>query len=111
MGGLPGSSPSTSCKHRGLTQSIVPAGTSFGKAGVYPARKPPSASPFAAQLAGNSFSVRLDGVSPSRPEPRKAPRGAAVNAGRRPPPQAARSGVEGREHGAIVDEAGPLTPL
>ena len=57
------------------------------------------------------FFVRLNGVSPSRPELCKAPRGAAVNAGRRPPPKAARSGVEGREHGAIVELAGPLMPL
>jgi transposase len=36
-------------------------------------------------------------------KPRSAPRAAAVNTGRRPPPKAARSGVDGREHGATVD--------
>ncbi len=46
--GCLGFRPSSSCKHLGLAQSIVPAGTSFGKAGVYPARKALSASPFAA---------------------------------------------------------------
>jgi hypothetical protein len=56
------------------------------------------------------FFVRLNGVSPSRPDFREAPRTAAVNAGRRPPQSAARSGVEGCEHGAIVGQAGPLMP-
>ena len=39
-------------------------------------------------------------VSPSRPRFRIAPRAAAVKAGRRPPPEAARSGLDGGEHGA-----------
>ncbi len=37
-------------------------------------------------------------VSPSRPDFRRAPRAAAVKTGRRPPPQAARSGLDGGEH-------------
>jgi len=56
------------------------------------------------------FFVRLSGVSKSRPAFHNAPRKVAVNAGRRPPPKAARSGVDGREHGAIVCVAGPLMP-
>ena len=32
----------------------------------------------------------------------------AVKIGRRPPPQAARSGLDGREHGAMLDRAGGL---
>ena len=70
-----------------------------------------NASPYVPQRAAGSFSVWLNGVSPSRPEFRRAPRAVAVNTGRRPSPQAARSGVDGREHGAMVDEAGPLMPL
>jgi hypothetical protein len=34
------------------------------------------------------------------------PRGAAVNIGRRPPPEAARSSVDGCEHGAMLDQVG-----
>jgi hypothetical protein len=32
-----------------------------------------------------------------------APRAAAVKAGHRPPPEAARSGLDGGEHGAMLD--------
>ena len=110
MRGVAWHHPGASLRTCGLTQSIVPAGTSFGKAGVYLSRKTSSASPFAPQLAAESFSVRLNGVSPSRPELREAARAAAVNTGRRPPRLAARSGVDGRKPGAIVDEAGPLMP-
>jgi hypothetical protein len=35
-----------------------------------------------------------------------APRGAAVKTGRRPSPEAARSGLDGREHGARLDQVG-----
>src|SRR5271165_5567388 len=38
--------------------------------------------------------------------PPNAPRGAAVKTGRWPPPQAARSGLDGCEHGAMLDQAG-----
>ena len=41
---------------------------------------------------------------------RPAPRGAAVNTGRRPPPEAARSGVDGREHGARLGQVGFARP-
>jgi len=102
--------PGASLRTGGLTRSIVPAGTSFGKAGVYLSRKPSIASPFAPHPVANSFSVRLNGVSPSRPTFPKAPGAAAVNTSRRLPPEAARSGVDGREHGATVDKAGPLMP-
>ena len=84
--GCPGFSPSTSCRHCGLTQSIVPAGTPLREGWCYPARKPLSASPFVSHLAANSFFVRLNGVSPPRPAFSKAPRAVAVNIGRRPPP-------------------------
>src|SRR4051812_46821534 len=43
-----------------------------------------------------------------------APRAAAVKAGRRPPPEAARSGLDGGEHGATLGRSAttmPLTPL
>jgi hypothetical protein len=73
--GCPGFSPNTSCRHCGLTQSVVPAGTPLREGWCYPARKPLSASP-----------VRLNGVSPPRPTFSKAPRAVAVNIGRRPPP-------------------------
>lgn len=43
-----------------------------------------------------SFSVRLSGVFPSRPDFRKVPGVVAVNAGRRPPRRGAERGVEGR---------------
>ena len=36
----------------------------------------------------------------------RAPRGAAVKTGRRPSPEAARSGVDGCEHGARLDQVG-----
>jgi hypothetical protein len=41
-------------------------------------------------------------VSPSRPRLQVAPRAAVVKAGRRPPPEAARSGLDGGEHGAML---------
>ena len=66
--GCPGFSPNTSCRHCGLTQSIVPAGTPLREGWCYPARKPLSASPFVSHLAANSFFVRLNGVSPPRPD-------------------------------------------
>ena len=84
--GCPGFSPSTSCRHCGLTQSIVPAGTPLREGWCYPARKSWSASPFVSHLAAKSFFVRLNGVSPPRPTFPKAPRAVAVNTGRRPPP-------------------------
>jgi hypothetical protein len=40
----------------------------------------------------------------------KGLRAAAVNAGRRPPQSAARTGVEGREPGATVEQAGLIMP-
>ena len=52
------------------------------------------------------FSVRLSAVSPSRPESVEASCGAAVKDGRRPPPQAARSVLDGREHGARLEQVG-----
>ena len=84
--GCPGFSPGASCRHCGLTQSIVPAGTPLREGWCYPARKPLSASSFVSHLAANSFFVRLNGVSPPRPAFSKAPRAVAVNIGRRPPP-------------------------
>jgi hypothetical protein len=45
-------------------------------------------------------------VSSSRPELRVASRAAAVKTGRRPPPEAARSGLEGGEHGARLGQVG-----
>jgi hypothetical protein len=36
----------------------------------------------------------------------RAPRAGAVKAGRRPPPEAARSGLDGVEHGAILGQVG-----
>jgi hypothetical protein len=82
-----------------------------GKAGVYPARKFLIASPFARLLAANGFSVRLNGVSPSRPKVSKAPRAVAVNAGRKATAAGgAVRGVDGCEHGAIVEQPGPLMP-
>jgi hypothetical protein len=36
-----------------------------------------------------------------------ASRGAAVQTGQRPPPEAARSGLDGCEHGATLDQVGP----
>jgi hypothetical protein len=50
-------------------------------------------------------------VSPSRPECAAAPRAAAVKTGRRPPPKAAQSGLDGREHGASLDQAGRAAAL
>src|SRR4051812_34638084 len=65
-----------------------------------------------------SFFVRWGPVSP--PRPAKLPgaaRAAAVKTGRRPPPQAARSGLDGGEHDAMLPRVGrtstppPLTQL
>ena len=53
-----------------------------------------------------TFLGLVGAVSSSRPEHRWAPRAAAVNTGRRPPPKAARSGVDGREHGASLNRVG-----
>jgi hypothetical protein len=61
-------------------------------------------------IAAGIFLCSAERHSPSRPDLLNAPRTAAVNAGRRPPRSAARSGVEGREHGAIVRQAGTLMP-
>jgi hypothetical protein len=46
-------------------------------------------------------------VSSSRPEFRVAARATAVKTGGRPPPQAARSGLDGGEHGARLGGSGP----
>ena len=45
-------------------------------------------------------------VSPSRPRVQLAPRASGVKAGRRPPPEAARSGLDGGEHGATLSGSG-----
>src|SRR6516165_7488233 len=53
------------------------------------------------------FSVRLRGrfsVPTCRTAPRRAQK--AVKAGRRPPPQAAQCGLDGREHGATLNQVG-----
>ena len=53
------------------------------------------------------FSVRLRGrfsVPTCRTAPRRAQK--AVKAGRRPPPQAAQCGLDGREHGATLYQVG-----
>jgi hypothetical protein len=39
---------------------------------------------------------------------KSAPRAVSVKTGRRPPPWAARSGLDGREHDASLDRAGAL---
>ena len=57
-------------------------------------------SPSQVQLVQNRVSLfDQRAVSSSRPEFGVAPRAAAVKTGRRPPPQAARSGLDGGEHG------------
>ena len=48
-------------------------------------------------------------VSPSRPAKSRAPRTVAVKVGRRRPPKVARSGLEGREHGASLAAGRDLT--
>src|ERR1700757_4803279 len=54
-----------------------------------------------------SFFVRSGTVSPSRPAKlHRASRAAAVKTGRRPPPKAARSGLDGGEHGAMLPKVG-----
>src|SRR3984893_15864051 len=59
------------------------------------------------RLAFNpSKTVRLRAVSPSRPCFRKAPRTGAVKTGQRPPPKAARSGLDGPEHGEMMARTG-----
>src|SRR2546423_440411 len=74
-------------------------------------RRPP-------QSLEGSFFVRSGTVSPSRPAKlHRASRAAAVKTGRRPPPKAARSGLDGGEHGAMLTRVGrtstppPLTQL
>jgi hypothetical protein len=57
------------------------------------------------------LSSAASAVSPSRPECATAPRAAAVKTGRRPPPKAAQSGLDGREHGASFDQAGRAAAL
>src|SRR2546421_12994281 len=70
------------------------------------------------QSLEGSFFVRSGTVSPSRPAKlHRAARAAAVKTGRRPPPKAARSGLDGGEHGAMLTRVGrtstppPLTQL
>ena len=110
-GGVAGLAPSATERKCGLTQSIVPAGTPLREGWCHPARKPSNASPFAPQRTAERFFVRLSGVSPPRPKLGKAPRAASVNAGRKATAVGgAERGVDGREHGAIVDKAGPLMP-
>jgi hypothetical protein len=53
-------------------------------------------------LVGEPF--RCPGLHPP-----SAPRGAGVNTGQRPPPEAARSGVDDREHSAMLDQVGFAT--
>lgn len=63
------------------------------------------------QFLEGSFFVRSGTVSPSRPAKlHRAARAAAVKTGRRPPPEAARSGLEGGEHGARLGQVG-TTPM
>src|SRR4051794_20472806 len=63
-------------------------------------------SPPSQSLEG-SFFVRSGTVSPSRPAKlHRASRAAAVKTGRRPPPKAARSGLDGGEHGAMRPRVG-----
>src|SRR3954447_11009216 len=70
------------------------------------------------QSLEGSFFVRSGTVSPSRPAKlHRAARAAAVKTGRRPPPKAARSGLDGGEHGPMLPRVGrtstppPLTQL
>src|SRR2546421_3432864 len=59
------------------------------------------------QSLEGSFFVRSGTVSPSRPAKlHRASRAAAVKTGRRPPPKAARSGLDGGEHGAMLTKVG-----
>src|SRR3954468_3247460 len=59
------------------------------------------------QSLEGSFFVRSGTVSPSRPAKlHRAARAAAVKTGRRPPPQAARSGLDGGEHDAMLPRVG-----
>src|SRR4051812_8887889 len=59
------------------------------------------------QSLEGSFFVRSGTVSPSRPAKlHRASRAAAVKTGRRPPPKAARSGLDGGEHGAMLPKVG-----
>src|SRR5947207_14418127 len=59
------------------------------------------------QSLEGSFFVRSGTVSPSRPAKlHRAARAAAVKTGRRPPPKAARSGLDGGEHGAMLPRVG-----
>src|SRR5438477_13083756 len=59
------------------------------------------------QSLEGSFFVRSGTVSPSRPAKlHRASRAAAVKTGRRPPPKAARSGLDGGEHGAMLPRVG-----
>src|SRR3954451_15168221 len=61
----------------------------------------------APQSLEGSFFVRSGTVSPSRPAKlHRASRAAAVKTGRRPPPKAARSGLDGGEDGAMLPKVG-----
>src|SRR6516162_3483684 len=71
------------------------------------ARPPHHKTHFLSYPDNRCFSVRLRGrfsVPTCRTAPRRAQK--AVKAGRRPPPQAAQCGLDGREHGATVYQVG-----
>ena len=71
------------------------------------ARPPHHKTHFLSYPDNRCFSVRLRGrfsVPTCRTAPRRAQK--AVKAGRRPPPQAAQCGLDGREHGATLSQVG-----
>ena len=71
------------------------------------ARPPHHKTHFLSYPDNRCFSVRLRGrfsVPTCRTAPRRAQR--AVKAGRRPPPQAAQCGLDGREHGVTLNQVG-----
>ena len=73
----------------------------------------PSSAPLKSRFPGrrrrSCFFVRPRTVSLSRPERYRAPGAVAVSTGRRPPPEAARSGVDWHEHGANLRPVGNIT--
>ena len=71
------------------------------------ARPPHHKTHFLSYPDNRCFSVRLRGrfsVPTCRTAPRRAQK--AVKAGRRPPPQAAQCGLDGREHGVTLNQVG-----
>ena len=62
-------------------------------------------------LSFSSFFVRLRSCFFALACIRRVRRAAAVDTGQRPPPEAARSGVDDREHGATLDQVGLATVM